>query len=88
MGLAEFTSLVMALAASFRLSVTSWGRSPARNAAVGGVGDSLHLVWLAVDVVLDDAVQTEAFVHAARRVGLEVQSEADHVHLQVPRAGR
>ena len=55
---------------------------------MGGVGDSLHLVWLAVDVVLDDAVQTEAFVHAARRLGLEVQSEADHVHLQVPRTGR
>ena len=38
----------------FNASVTSWGRTPARNKKVGGSGTSWHLDWLARDIVFDD----------------------------------
>jgi len=80
----EFVEAILTLAREFRFSVTSWGRSPQRNAEVGGHPESWHRAWLAVDVVLDAPQDQERFVKRARRLGLQVVMEADHLHLEVP----
>ena len=46
----DFAASVIAFCAWSRGSVTSWGRSPERNAAVGGHVHSLHLTFLAADI--------------------------------------
>lgn len=83
--MAEFAERVSLLAAAFDLSVTSWFRSSKRNAAVGGVAGSRHLVGLAVDVVLDQGQDADAFVKLCVSLGLEVLAEGDHYHVQEPR---
>ena len=67
------------------MSATSWGRSPAHNAAVGGKDDSQHKDWTAVDVVWDPGTQPDLEVlrAAARPLGLEVDREVDHDHIEV-----
>ncbi len=69
-------------------SVTSWGRSAAHNKAVGGRDDSQHLGWTACDVVWDDRTRPplEVLQHEATKVGLEVDREADHDHIEIARA--
>ena len=47
---ADFAVSLLAYCAATQASVTSWGRSPERNARVGGHVNSLHQVWLAADV--------------------------------------
>jgi len=81
----EFTIAVLGLAARFRFSITSWGRSVAHNAAVGGHPDSMHLYFLAVDCELDDPLDEPAFVQTAERLGLQVIREPRHLHVQIPR---
>jgi len=78
----EFEQKILRLAVVFRLSVTSWIRSPSRNAAVGGVVDSRHLCGLAVDVVLDDGAEKERFKREAVSLRLQVIDEGDHLHVQ------
>ena len=85
MSVQDFTLAILSLASRFRFSVTSWGRSEQHNTAVGGVVDSTHLYWLAVDVVLDSDLDTIAFCEAARRLGLVCLSEPGHLHVQIPR---
>jgi hypothetical protein len=63
-------------------SVTSWGRSVAHNAVVGGVPQSAHLYWLAVDVTYDGPRNLALALDTARRLGLLLIHEADHDHLQ------
>lgn len=63
-------------------SVTSWGRTQKRNAAVGGVPNSLHLVDLAVDVVYDQPISYATASELAAHLGLRVIRETDHDHLQ------
>jgi len=68
------------------MSVTSWGRSPVHNKGlVGEVPDSQHLEWTAADVVWDVGTQPElgTLKAAAREVGIEVQREHDHDHLEL-----
>jgi len=68
------------------MSVTSWGRSAAHNKGLpGSVPDSQHLEWTAADVVFDPGTEPEhgTLVAAAREVGIEVQKEADHTHLEL-----
>lgn len=60
--------------------VTSWWRSPADNARVGGAPRSLHLSGLAIDVVPHDWIAAE---QAFRRAGLRVLNEGDHLHVSV-----
>lgn len=81
----RFEDKIRCLALFFPLSVTSWLRSAKRNAQVGGVGDSRHLLGLAVDVVLDDAGNRDFFTNEAKRLGLQVIDEGDHLHVQEPR---
>ena len=69
------------------MSVTSWGRSPAHNEAVGGKADSQHLFWTAADVVWDSGTRPELSVLQAEaaKVGLEVDREPDHDHVEIAR---
>lgn len=81
----RFEDKIRMLAVVFRLSVTSWLRSRKHNAQVGGVGDSRHLLGLAVDIVLDNTNDTAEFQEFAKQVGLQVIVEGDHLHVQEPR---
>lgn len=66
------------------LLLTSWYRTEATNAAVGGSPESQHLLGFAVDVETDFPEQVEQF---ARGLGLIGVNEFDHVHLQIFPAG-
>lgn len=77
-----FVESVLILGARWSFSVTSWGRTEKRNSFVRGKPGSLHLLWLAVDVVLDDQKKNIEFEKDADRVGLVAIYEQDHYHLQ------
>ena len=70
-----------------RASVTSWGRTVAHNAAVGGSATSRHLEWVAADVVYDDkhpsGLQLTVRQSLAEAMGLHRLVEGDHDHLSV-----
>ncbi len=82
MSFQDFTATVMALAVEFKFSVTSWGRSVLRNKIKSGADDSLHLSWLAVDVVMDNIAENKLLVKKARRLGLIAIDNKTYVHLQ------
>lgn len=86
MTLEDFVSTLRTLNARFPFSTTSWGRTPKRNASadVRGKPNSRHLLWLAVDVVLDEPAEMAAFMAECKRQGLKMLDEGDHIHLQVP----
>lgn len=81
----EFLFKILYLSCRFNFSVTSWIRTPAHNKKVGGVPDSMHLLGLAVDVILDDWSETEQFMKMCKRIGLQAIKEGDHIHVQIPR---
>jgi len=61
-------------------TVTSWWRSSAKSAAVGGVASSLHLYGLAIDYVpARNAWRSDEA--AFRAQGLRVLNEGDHLHV-------
>lgn len=80
----QFHECLITLSTRFAFSQTSGYRTAKRNTAVGGVPDSRHRLWLAVDVVLDDEAETAAFIKEAKRQGLVVVDEGDHLHIQAP----
>ena len=82
-----FVNALMHLAQLIPLSVVSWGRSTERNRVVGGKLNSLHLVWLAVDVVCDRAEDKGTLVYYARAFGLQAEDEGDVVHLELDLGG-
>ena len=82
MTVAEFAQNCHALSVQFPYSVTSWGRTKKRNAAVGGHPDSWHQLWLGLDGVLDDPNDLPAFTRRARYFGIKVIDEGSHLHLQ------
>ena len=63
-------------------SVTSYGRTRAHNAKVGGFETSRHLHWLAADVVYDEQMPISTRNALAAQLGLTVLHEDDHDHLQ------
>ena len=77
-----FLDALMQLASRFRFRETSGYRSAAGNQAVGGVKYSSHQFWLGRDILLDPGEDTVMFTEAARRVGLKVLNEGDHLHVQ------
>lgn len=72
-------------AGPFQAEVTSWFRTPERNAAVGGHPESQHLVGTALDVVTPnprDWPQIAARLRWAKGI-----VESDHLHVQLYPAG-
>lgn len=82
MTVGEFAEHISDLCYLFDGSVTSWGRSRRHNEAVGGVENSRHREFLAVDVVLDDQALRGHFTEWALRRGMKVLDEGDHLHVQ------
>ena len=83
MRLAEFWEKAVLLCKEFNGSMTSGVRSEKRNAEVGGVSLSWHRYGLAVDVVLDDPTQKDAFRKRAEKLGFPFTiDEGDHIHVQ------
>jgi len=80
----QFLERMMALSGRFRFRVKSYYRSPLSNLEVGGVSNSLHQLWLAMDIVLEDTSHTLEFINAAQRLGLVALDESDHIHVQAP----
>lgn len=82
----RFVGAIWWLRLRFPFSVTSWGRTPARNASLpGAVKDSQHLEFTAADVVFDAGAEPDAgaFVAAAREDGLEAHQRATYWHLEL-----
>lgn len=77
-----FENKIRTLAIKYPISITSWGRSEKHNRMVGGAANSKHLVWLAVDVVLDDSGEAADFIRDAKILGLWTLDEGDHIHVQ------
>ena len=63
-------------------SVSSWGRTGKHNKDVGGVDGSIHLLWLGIDVVLDEMKKNLGFEKDCDKLGLVALFEGDHYHLQ------
>ena len=77
-----FCSYILTIAIRVPMSVTSWGRSEKRNKAVGGAAQSRHLIWQAVDIVLDKKADKSKLYIECDRFGLRVLDEKDHYHIQ------
>ena len=80
-----FSDKVLALCLIYDCSETSGFRTDMRNLLVGGAPDSRHKEALAKDIVPDDQKRTHEIEHAARKLGLWVLVESDHIHVQEPR---
>lgn len=78
----SFVNKVLILKIRWGFSVTSWGRTEKHNKEVGGVVGSLHLLFLGMDVVLDEQKKNVEFEKDAERLGLVALFEDDHYHLQ------
>jgi Peptidase M15 len=79
---------VVGVAVVFRImagtigNVTSWWRNPWKNAEVGGLPNSLHLLGWAADIT-PVTPETEALARARFPV---VVNEGDHLHVAIFRA--
>lgn len=82
MTVGSFCTTVFCLCKLYGGSVTSWARSAAHNKAVKGVANSKHLDGLALDVVLDDAVNQTPFIEACRALKLRAFWDKDHIHIE------
>ena len=81
--LLEFVKAVFALSMKYSFSVTSWGRTTARNNAVGGVPNSWHLLWMGIDAIPDGPCKKDLeFEKDAAIFNLQAIFEGDHYHLQ------
>ena len=78
----DFHQLMILLSTRFAFSVTSEYRTAKHNAEVGGVEETRHRVWMAKDIVLDNSAEEFAFTKEAKRQGLVVVAEGDHLHVQ------
>lgn len=83
----EFCLIVRSLCRIHKLSVTSWGRTVERNRKAGGLKNSWHLDFMAVDCEPDDRTDATALKEDAEALGLDCVLEVDHVHLE-PRGSR
>lgn len=68
------------------VKLTSQWRTPKRNAEVGGVPNSQHVIGTAGDFVVP-AQHKPAFIEQASALGYEVIDEGDHVHVEEPGSG-
>ncbi|MEE8581887.1 MAG: D-Ala-D-Ala carboxypeptidase family metallohydrolase [Myxococcota bacterium] len=70
-----------ALAGYPGIRVSSWYRDTRTNKLAGGLVNSLHLLGLAVDLE-GDPDELHHLFHTMRQVGLPVEEESDHLHIQ------
>lgn len=77
-----FLEIIDDIVSKFNGSVTSGRRSKKHNDDVGGHPNSRHLYGWAIDVVLDNPVDTLTFVAECERQGLKAINESDHIHVQ------
>lgn len=77
----NFADTVLSLGCVYNVSVTSWGRTPKHNKAVGGEKDSKHMQWLAVDLVIDEERDREPVIRYLRDCGCFVLDEGTHIHV-------
>ncbi len=82
---AIFAEKIERIRTQVSISATSSFRTAKHNADVGGVYNSLHLQNLAVDVVLDLAVDLERLKSLCDTENLYFLDEKDHYHLSVQR---
>ncbi|KKN65016.1 hypothetical protein LCGC14_0485730 [marine sediment metagenome] len=68
----DFHERAKLLSDLYPFSVHGGGRTPRYNKKVGGKDDSWHIMWLALDCILDDPTQGPALKERAARMGLEV----------------
>lgn len=80
--LATFAQRVQVWCTVLGGSVTSWVRTAAHNAAVGGVPTSYHVGGLGADVVYDAPIELERAELLATLLQLKLVRETDHDHLQ------
>jgi len=78
----KFIESILLLRCRWSFSVTSWGRTEKHNKAVGGVDGSYHLLWLGLDVELDENKKNVTFEKDCSLVGIVALWEGDHYHLQ------
>jgi uncharacterized protein YcbK (DUF882 family) len=80
----QFHQVMMMLSCRFPFRVTSYYRDPLSNAlpSIGGVVNSRHMLWLAMDIILYHATDIQGFENEAKRQGLLVIPEPDHLHVQ------
>jgi uncharacterized protein YcbK (DUF882 family) len=77
-----FILAVMPVVQEYKCSVTSYFRTPTRNAIVGGEPDSKHLISQAIDCVLDHDADLTAFTEAIENLGYQVVVYPTHIHVQ------
>ncbi len=79
----QFVGLLGQLLTQSPSTVSSFIRSRAHNASVGGVSDSQHLIGTAADLVPADG-DLDSLEQIARTIGFGfVLNEGDHVHVQL-----
>ena len=78
----EFATRCIFICFKSKASVTSWGRTDKRNTFVNGVPGSYHLIFLGMDVILDEQKKDLAFEKDCAILGLQALYEGDHYHLQ------
>ena len=84
----DFVRKIFILGDEFDFSITSWKRTLKRNIMVGSKfpGTSKHLIWLAMDIVLDDITKKDSFLKRVKELGLHYIDEyltgKMHVHIQ------
>lgn len=67
------------------MRITSWYRTVAHNAAVGGVADSQHLIGTGMDIA--PRAVSKAMLLAQLHYDETVIDEGDHLHIQIWPAG-
>ena len=78
----EFAMRCLLVCLKWRASVTSWGRTVKHNEGVGGDTNSLHLLWLGMDVVLDLMEKNTEFEKDCAKLKIVAIHKSDHYHLQ------
>lgn len=78
----EFCLNIQKIFLAFDFRVTSWFRSPASNASVGGAARSWHLCGMAVDIVLETDEDKDTIIDMASALALEVVDEGNHLHIE------
>ena len=73
----DFWGRAAVLAMLYPYSVHGGGRTTKYNENVGGVKDSWHIMWLALDGILDDPKQGTALRDRAARMGMQVILKKD-----------